>query len=219
LIRSGAVQAIVDANGELPTTSEITRTIGFSWDYPSLDELLDRYAQEHERMLDQPVGFRSMREVAGHAFISYVREDSDRIEELQRAFEAAGVRVWRDKDDLWPGDDWPMMISRAITDNALVFIACFSSHSAARTTTYQNEELTLAIEQFRLRPPDARWLIPVRFDDCPLPLFSLGAGRTLDSIQRVDLFGDGDQGQLNRLVASVKRRLLGRLSPVEDPPS
>ena len=42
-----AVQAIVDANGELPATSEITRTIGFSWGFPSLDHLLDRYAQEH----------------------------------------------------------------------------------------------------------------------------------------------------------------------------
>lgn len=48
-----AVQAIADANGELPATSEITRTIGFSWGYPSLDDLLDRYAQEHRRELEQ----------------------------------------------------------------------------------------------------------------------------------------------------------------------
>jgi hypothetical protein len=48
-----AVQAIVDANGELPATSEITRTIGFSWGYPTLDDLLDRYAQEHTRELEQ----------------------------------------------------------------------------------------------------------------------------------------------------------------------
>ena len=48
-----AVQAIADANGELPATSEITRTIGFSWGYPSLDDLLDRYAQEHKRALEQ----------------------------------------------------------------------------------------------------------------------------------------------------------------------
>lgn len=48
-----AVQAIGDGNGELPATSEIIRTIGFSWGYPSLDELLDRYLQEHARMLQQ----------------------------------------------------------------------------------------------------------------------------------------------------------------------
>jgi hypothetical protein len=49
----GAVQTIIDANGELPTTSEITRTIGFSWGYPSPDELLDRYAGEHTRELER----------------------------------------------------------------------------------------------------------------------------------------------------------------------
>ena len=54
ILRMGsAVQAIIDANGELPATSEITRTIGFSWGYPSLDELLDRYAQEHTREFER----------------------------------------------------------------------------------------------------------------------------------------------------------------------
>ena len=98
-----------------------------------------------------------MQQPAGHAFISYVREDSHHVDALQLALEAGGVRVWRDKNDLRPGDDWRMVIRQAITDNALVFIACFSSHSAARATSYQYEELVLAIEQFRLRPPDAKW--------------------------------------------------------------
>jgi hypothetical protein len=47
----GALRAIADANGELPATSEITRTIGFSWGLPSVDELLDRYTQEHTNQL------------------------------------------------------------------------------------------------------------------------------------------------------------------------
>jgi hypothetical protein len=47
------IQAIGEGNGELSATSEIIRTIGFSWGYPSLDELLDRYLQEHARMLQQ----------------------------------------------------------------------------------------------------------------------------------------------------------------------
>ena len=64
--------------------------------------------------------------VAGHAFISYVREDSPRVDRLQRALEAAGVRVWRDTADLWPGEDWRAKIRQAIVDGALVFIACFS---------------------------------------------------------------------------------------------
>jgi hypothetical protein len=45
------IQVIADANGELLATSEITGTIGFSWGYPSLPDLLDRYVQEQGQEL------------------------------------------------------------------------------------------------------------------------------------------------------------------------
>jgi hypothetical protein len=157
----------------------------------------------------------SAQEPAGHAFLSYMREDSDRVDGLQQALEAAGIRVWRDTADLWPGENWRTQIRSAITDSALVFIACFSSQSAARAVSYQNEELALAVEQLRLRQPDIPWLIPVRFDDCQVPDRELGGGRTLASIQRADLFGDHHERQMKRLVLSVQR-LLGQ-HPTAEP--
>jgi TIR domain-containing protein len=151
----------------------------------------------------------SVEKPAGHAFISYVREDSHHVDRLQRDLEDAGIAVWRDTADLWPGEDWRMKIRRAITDNALVFIACFSSQSTARTKSYQNEELALAIDQLRQRRPDIPWLIPVRFDDCRVPDLDLGGGRTLTSIQRADLFGDRREADSKRLLAIIQR-LLGQ---------
>jgi len=74
--------------------------------------------------------------VAGHAFISYVREDSRRADQLQRILEAAGIPVWRDTADLWPGQDWRANIRRAITNDALVFLACFSQLSLSRSRSY-----------------------------------------------------------------------------------
>lgn len=115
-------------------------------------------------------------EVAGHAFLSYVREDSQAVDMLQRVLEAAGIRIWRDTADLWPGEDWRSRIRRAITDNALALIACFSQSSVSRERSYQNEELVLAIEQLRLRRQDDSWLIPVRFDDCVIPDWEIGGG-------------------------------------------
>jgi hypothetical protein len=143
----------------------------------------------------------------GHAFISYVREDSHDVDKLQRTLEVAGISVWRDTADLWPGEDWRVKIRRAITDDALVFIACFSSRGLGRAKSYQNEELLLAIDQLRLRRPDDPWLIPVRFDDCDIPDLDLGGGRTLASIQRVDLFSDRRELGTARLVAAILRIL------------
>lgn len=142
-----------------------------------------------------------------HAFISYVREDSERVDRLQRILEAAGVKVWRDTADLWPGEDWRARIRQAITKNTLAFVACFSERSEARSVSGQNEELNLAVDQMRLRRPNQPWLIPVRFDEVDVPDLDIGGGRTLGSIQRVDLFGETwDEGSA-RLVAAVVRTL------------
>jgi hypothetical protein len=143
----------------------------------------------------------------GHAFISYVREDCDEVDALQKMLEDAGIPVWRDTSSLWPGEDWRAKIRGAISRDALVFIACFSSRSVARQVSYQNEELLLAIEQLRRRRPDDPWLIPVRFDDCDIPDFDLGAGRTLAAINRADLFGANRERSAQRLVEAVERLL------------
>ena len=147
----------------------------------------------------------------GHAFLSYDQDDSGQVDVLQHLLEAAGVRVWRDTADLWPGEDWRAKIRSAIAHDALVFIACFSSRSVARLKSRQNEELLLAIDQLRQRRPGQPWLIPVRFDDCDIPDFELGAGRTLSSIQQADLFGPGRDLAALR-VAEAVRRLLRQLT-------
>src|SRR5215831_12627275 len=116
--------------------------------------------------------------------------------------ERAGVRVWRDTDALWPGQDWRAKIREAITEDALVFIACFSSRGVARKKSYQNEERQLAIEQLRLRQPDDPWLIPVRLDECNVPDLEVGADRTLASLHRVDFFGAGRDAAAGRLVTA-----------------
>ena len=134
-------------------------------------------------------------------------EDSSRVDQLQQALEAAGIPVWRDTASLWPGEDWRANIRRAITDDALAFIACFSHRSLGRDRSYQNEELVLAIDQLRLRRPDAPWLIPVRFDECAIPDRDLGGGRTLASIQSADLFGDHIAEGTAQLVTAVRRIL------------
>jgi len=145
----------------------------------------------------------------GHAFISYAREDAAQVNQLQRLLENAGIRVWRDTSELWPGQDWRFKIRNAITSDSLVFIACFSTGSISRSMRYQNEELVLAIEQLRLRSPEDPWLIPVRFDDCKIPDRDIGAGRTLTSLQRVDFFGDAADNNAKRLVTVIRRLLAG----------
>jgi hypothetical protein len=151
------------------------------------------------------VSVASIGGVTGHAFISYVHEDKSLVDRLEQGLESVGFRVWRDTKELWPGDEWRTKIREAITSDSLVFLACISDNSVAKTSSYQHEELALAVDEFRQRPPGQGWLIPIRFSECKLPSYDLGAGRTLDSLQRVDLIGDNWEGGIGRLSVSVDR--------------
>lgn len=150
--------------------------------------------------------------LAGHVFISYSPDDWRHADHLQDALKNAAIPVWRDTSDVWPGDDRQAKIRRAITD-AAIFLACFSKVSVAGPKTNQKEQLVVAIEQSKLRRPDSPWLIPVRFEDCDLPDTDIGCGRTLASIQGVDLFGDRSSENMNRLVSALLRSISSRPGP------
>ena len=120
------------------------------------------------------------------------------MDRLQYTLETAGVRVWRVTLDLWPGEDWRANIRQAITDDALVFIACFSRTAlrVGRATRTRNSRCDGSAAT---TCPDLPWLIPVRFDDCNIPDHDIGGGGMLGSIQRADLFGKGSAEEASLL--------------------
>lgn len=142
-------------------------------------------------------------------FVSYVREDASRVDGLCHVLEAAQIPYWRDRTSLAPGDHWKAKIREAIRSNSLVFLACFSDQSRTRDRSHMNEELALAVEEFRKLAPGKTWLIPVRFDEGPLPEWDLGAGRMLSDLNYVDLFGDTHTAQVAALVATIGRLMGG----------
>ena len=152
---------------------------------------------------------------AKHAFISYVKEDTAAVDSLCRILDRAGIPYWRDRKDLAPGDAWRAKIRSAIRDGSLAFLACFSDQSRARGKSYMNEELTIAVDEFRQRPPGATWLIPVRFDDGEVPDWDLGAGRSLTDLNYSDLFGERYAEEVAGLIASVAS-VIGANSEVPD---
>ncbi len=59
-----------------------------------------------------------------HVFVSYVREDSDRVDRVCEVLEAAGIPYWRDINRLEPGDAWKKRIRNAIKEGAaLTYLA------------------------------------------------------------------------------------------------
>lgn len=139
----------------------------------------------------------------GHVFLSYVHEDTVEVDRLVAVLAAQGISVWRDRNNLWPGQTWKAEIRKAITQGSLAFVACFSRTSVAKEKSYQNEELNLALDEIRLHPPGRVWLFPVRFDEVDLPQWDFGHGQSINDLQRADLFGNRRDQDLLRLVQMI----------------
>jgi hypothetical protein len=135
-----------------------------------------------------------------HVFISYVRDDQKLVDRLVSELEGKGVNVWRDQEQLKAGQRWKSVIAAAI-EEATHFVACFSSAYQQRDRSHVNEELTLAIEELRLRPHNRTWFLPVRLDDCSIPARPIGGRETLLDIHCVDLHRDWAEGLQNLLTA------------------
>jgi hypothetical protein len=130
------------------------------------------------------------------AFISYVSENRAEVEKLADALRKLGCEVWLDKNEISPGANWKIALQKAIEEGNY-FIACFSDAYFARTKSFMNDELNIAIDEIRQRPDDAVFFIPIKLDRCDVPYFLIRSGKTLKDYQFVELYKDWDKGVRN----------------------
>lgn len=119
-------------------------------------------------------------------FISYAREDGLFAERLFSALTSRGFAAWLDNHKLLPGQNWQQRIEDAIA-SADFFIACFSSQSVNKRGGFQ-VEIRHALHFADCLPLDEVYFIPVRLDECQVPL------RIQRETHYVDLFPDWDEG-------------------------
>jgi len=146
---------------------------------------------------DSRGGFRFIAQTRPKVFLAYVQEDGAAAEKLFQDFRAAGFDPWLDRKKLLPGQNWPRSIEQAI-EVCDYFVACFSSRSTGRRGRFHSE-LRYALDCATRVPLEEIYLIPVRLDECRVPL------RVRQEWQYVDLFPDWDKG-FQRVLAAIRSR-------------
>ncbi len=120
-------------------------------------------------------------------FISYAREDQERVKQFYHRLVQAGFHPWLDREHILPGMKWEPIIKAALkrSDFALV---CLSATSINKRGFLQ-KEIKEALEHAKEKLDDDIWLITARLDECDVP-------ESLSAIQWVDLFEDDGWEQL-----------------------
>ncbi len=84
-------------------------------------------------------------------------------------------------------------------------VLCLSKETDARATTGIFPEALDAIAAYREYAPGSIFLIPVRLSECTIPPIEIDATRTLDRLQRVDLFPAAEWSKgLQRLIKALQ---------------
>jgi outer membrane protein assembly factor BamB len=143
-------------------------------------------------------------------FLSYAREDEEKVDQLYQQLSAAGFKPWMDKRDILPGERWKSSIPRAIRQSDF-FMACLSKKSVSKRGLLQRE-IRGALDIWQEKLEDDIYLIPVRLEDCPVP-------ESLCDFQWVDLFEEQGWTRLVRAIQVGMERRVETIRPaVQEPP-
>jgi hypothetical protein len=126
---------------------------------------------------------------AGHIFISATPRDTPFVERLAKDLSEAGVRVWRAREQVQPGENWARAVEDALAAaTAVVFVS--SEHSSV--SAIMKTEITSMVRR-------EAFVIPVLVDDAPLPY-------GLANRQAIDFRGDYRSALLMLLDALPQQR-------------
>lgn len=139
---------------------------------------------------------------APRVFLCHAKEDEARVIDLHKHLSASGLSAWFDKENLKLkiGASWRDEIVKAIEESDF-FALCLSRRSVSKRGFVQNE-IRLAVEEWRHRPIGSVYLLPIRLEPCEIPRIELDATRTLADLQWIDIYEADDQAK-SQLVAGI----------------
>jgi len=123
-------------------------------------------------------------------FLSYVHEDADTIQRIQKDLEQRGIRVWKDTDSIKGSERWRVSIENGIRA-CDYFMPCFSKQAASPSNYMLTELEKMRSEDWNRqgKRDGNNWIIPVRIEECDIPDFPIAEKhRNLRDIQWIDLF-------------------------------
>jgi hypothetical protein len=140
-------------------------------------------------------------EAIAQIFLSYAREDEEKVKNLYQKLSEAGFKPWMDKKDILPGERWEPVIRKAIQGSDF-FLACLSANSVTKRGVLQ-KEIQDALDIRRGMLDSDIYLIPVRLENSEVP-------ERLRDFQWVNLFEeDGWTRLVEAIWVGMKRRANG----------
>src|SRR6185369_5525939 len=114
-------------------------------------------------------------------FLCHSSGDKPAVRKLYERLSSSGVSPWMDEENLLPGQDWDLEISKAVR-NSDVVVVCLSRGSTTKAG-YVQREIKVALDIADEQPEGTIFLIPLRLEQCSVPV-------RLQRLHWVDIFNE-----------------------------
>ena len=136
-------------------------------------------------------------------FLSYAREDQQRVEPIYNLIRDFGHVPWMDIFNLVAGVEWQAQIEKEIR-NSDMFLIFLSRHSVSKRGVLQRE-IKAALRKAEEYLPGDIYIVPIRLEDCEAP-------DALGKYQWIDSTGSDWETKLRRAIEEARRQR-GSLQP------
>jgi TIR domain-containing protein len=134
-------------------------------------------------------------------FISYAKEDYERVSIFSGYLRKKGLNVFIDTDFLKIGDDWSQTILDRI-ESSDFFIICLSE-TAVNKKGFIQKELRYAYGLQDLMSGESAFILPLRLTECKPP-------RNLAKYQYIDWFSNNDIKTLDKILGHINEHYTAR---------
>jgi hypothetical protein len=100
-------------------------------------------------------------------FLCHSSRDKKTVRELYHRLLFDGFNPWLDEQDILPGQEWELEITKSVRSSAVVLV-CLSAN-AVNQAGYMHKEIRYALDVAAEQPEGTIFLIPVRLDECDVP--------------------------------------------------
>ena len=124
-------------------------------------------------------------------FFCAAPNDLRQARKLYRYLNRYNIKPWLGAEDLLPGQDWEVEMSKALRVSDIVII--FISDNLEKTSGQVQKEIKFAIDKALEMPEGRIFIIPIRLDQCEIPY-------ALEKYYPLDLFGNQDYKKLMQIL-------------------
>lgn len=130
-------------------------------------------------------------------FLCHASDDKPAVRRLYRRLKDDGFDPWLDEEDLLPGQDWDLEISKAVRHSDMI-IVCLSRASVVKRG-YVQKEIKQALDVADEQPEGTIFIIPLKLEECEAP-------ERLRRWQWVNLYEAGGYDKLKRALLKSSRQ-------------